>query len=72
MQRKGQAHSFYLFIVFPEPLDVKGRLLFAQGFLKVNFHLFLLLMAQGRTKDGLCITRVYSPHVSFPPPAYEV
>jgi hypothetical protein len=38
------------------------------AFSKLIFHLFLLLMAQGRTKDGLCITRVYSPHPSNSPP----
>ena len=30
-------------------------------FSKLIFHLLLLLMARGRTKDGLCITGVYSP-----------
>jgi hypothetical protein len=32
------------------------------------FNLLLLLMARGRTKDGLCIVGVYSPHPSNSPP----
>ena len=47
----------------------KPAFLCAQGFLKVNFfNLLLLLMARGWTKDGLCITGVYSPHPSNSPP----
>jgi hypothetical protein len=38
------------------------------AFSKLIFHLFLLLMAQGRTKDGLCITEVSAPHPSNSPP----
>ena len=38
---------------------------------KLIFNLLLLWMARGRMKDDLCITGVYSPHPSFPPPTSE-
>ena len=38
------------------------------AFSKLIFHLLLLLMARDRTKDGLCVTGVYSPHPSNSPP----
>jgi hypothetical protein len=34
----------------------------AMAFSKLIFHLLLLLMARGQTKDVQCITGIYSPH----------